>query len=159
MTTKKNQRTPTQAQQAVRDRFRDAAYYAKQLLENADCKHHYTQRAKENGLRSAYLAAFTEYLHTTPVMTITGTVKSALQLTRHRTQTAAVAAPKPVKTKPVAKRTTSVRKPATRNVLAVCNIPGLSMAVACSGNVTAGKMKAHKSRNGSITFTTSFSFD
>jgi hypothetical protein len=155
----KKKNTPTQAQQAVRDRFRDAAHYAKQLLQDADCKRHYMQRAKEKGLRSAYLAAFTEYLHTTPVMTITGTVRSALQLTRHRAQTVAVAAPKPVKTTAVAKRTTSVRKPAKRNVLAVCNVPGLSMAIACSGNVTAGKMKARKSRNGGITFTTLFYFD
>lgn len=157
---RKNQATTTPAQQAVRDRFRVAAKYATQLLQDAERKGHYARQAQERGLPNAYVAAVAEYLRTTSVMTITGSVRSALQLTRHRAPVVKVA-----EAKPVAQRMPSVRKPASvrksvrRNAMAVCNIPGLSMAVACSGNVTAGKMQARKSRSGSITFTTTFYCD
>jgi hypothetical protein len=173
MTKKKNKTTssnhsnpknhsPTQAQQAVRDRFRAAARYAKALLQDADRKGYYIQQAQEKALPNAYVAAFTEYLRTTPAITITGNVKRALRLTSPHTQPLKIAETKPAvkhtaaARKPAKGNVKAVSKPAKRNVMAVCQIPGLSMAVACSGNVTAGKMKARKSRTGTITFTTSF---
>lgn len=131
-TKKRNQTAPTQAQLNARDRFRQAARYAKELLLDPERKQHYTEKARTEGLPNAYVAAVTEYLRTTPLMKIMGSVKRAIH--RPQTQTKAI---KPIN--PVADRAPTIRplrmKKTGEIKGVVMHMRGFTVEIICSADV------------------------
>lgn len=53
---------PTEKQTAVRDRFTEASLFASAAIDNPEANKEYKAMAEQQGLKSAYVAAMTDYL-------------------------------------------------------------------------------------------------
>ena len=146
----KSNKEITQAQQDVRDRFREATRYAKDILLDPKRKIHYTERARNQQLPNAYIAAVTEYLRATPLVKVMGNVKRAVNLPQVQTR-----AIKPVIHQPKVTRTSKPRKANKRSAVAVY-MPGFAAGIICSENVKIKKVFGKRTKSGGIVFGATF---
>lgn len=81
-----NNAEPSERQREVRDRFTEASIYASGAIDNPQAGPEYEQLAKNQGLKSAYLAALTDFLTEPEITSVftkayNGTVGSTINMT------------------------------------------------------------------------------